>query len=101
MRRAARLSSAAGYVRPCTGRARRYVLRLALDLQLVLEEPVLEGELTLDPLAPAALALVRPLVVEVHVRPLLILVRRDLGLLVPLEPRLVLRVVLCGSQKMG
>ena len=44
----------------------------ASDLQLVFQVAILEGELTLDPLAPARL------VVKVHVGALLVLVRGDL-----------------------
>ena len=48
--------------------------------QFILEVPVLEREIGLDSLTPAAL------VVEVHVRALFELLRRDLGIVVTLEP---------------
>ena len=56
-------------------------------LELILQVSVLEGELALDALAPASL------VVEVNIRPLLVLLGGHFGLLVPLEPRQVLLVV--------
>lgn len=57
------------------------------SLQRVFQEGILEPKVRFDSLTPAGL------VVKVHVRALLVLVRRDLGLFVPLEPRHVLLMV--------